>query len=342
VQGTDALRRGTWEWIALAGAIGLGLVAAAPASAQVVEGQQADPAGDQVITAPGAATALDLSGAAVRYDSSAGEVRITYRGTITVASHSRTTYDGVISQTSSASGCSVVARGDATFSGDTFDSSGGGNPRGTALLDVKDIGSIDGLVLLPLDGSVVFAFSSPLLQNLDYRCASALRAQWMDANPFMSADEVAPFDLSAVPGPAAGPGVASSRTAADSAVATGGPAPAPRRSLRPVTVVVSGGLTARVGPAQGGLLGLLGRGLVIPVDCSAGCEVRGRMFSAGALVAQASVTRPRGGRAVLRLRVDRGARWSLVHRASAPVTIAVTVSGGDGAGRTSVHRLLLR
>jgi hypothetical protein len=344
VQGTDALRRGTWKWTALVVAIGVALVAAAPASAQVVEGQQADPAGDQMITAPGAASALDLSGAAVRYDSSAGEVRITYRGAIRVAAHSRTTYDGVISQTSSPSGCAVVARGDVTFSGDTFDSSGGGDPRGTALLDVKDIGPLDGAVLLPSDGSVVFVFSSPLLQNLDFRCASALHAHWLDANPSLaSADEVAPFNLAAVTGPEVGTaatGGAGSTSAADSAVATGGPAPAPGRSLRTAIVVV-GGLTARVGPAHGGLRGLLGRGLAIPVDCSARCGVRGRMVSAGAVVARGSVVRLRGGRAVLRLRVDRSARWSLVHRASAPVTIAVTVSG-DGMARTSVHPLLLR
>ena len=208
---------------------------------------------------------------------------------------------------------------------------------------MKDIGPVDGVVLLPSDGSVVFVFSSPLLQNLDFRCASALRAQWLDANPSLeSADEVAPFNLPP-PGPEVGTAAdgAGSTSPADSAVATGGPAPAPGRSLRTAIVVV-GGLTARVGPAHGGLRGLLGRGLAIPVDCSARCEVRGRMVSAGAVVARGSVARLRGGRAVLRLRVDRRARWSLVHRASAPVRIAVTVSDGGGMARTSAHPLLLR
>ena len=200
-------------------------------------GQRADPAGDQVVAPAGAPSGLDLSGASVRYDSAAGELRITYRGTITVASHSRTAYDGVIAQTSSSGGCGATAAGDATFSGSTLDASGGGDPRGTAHLDLATGGAIDGVVQFPADGSVVFAFASPLLQNRAYRCASALRAQWMNSNPFTSVDEVAPFDLAVVPDPGtagAGAGAASTTNEAVSAVATGGPrerepAPPPAR-----------------------------------------------------------------------------------------------------------------
>jgi hypothetical protein len=345
VQGSVARRRGPRAWTALVVSIFLGLAAAAPASAQVVAGQRADPAGDQVTTPSGAPSGLDLSGAAVRYDSSAGELRITYRGTITVASHSRTTYDGVISQTSSpGAACGAAVAGDATFSGSTQDPSGG-NPEGTAHLDLTAAGPIDGVVLFPSDGSVVFAFSSPLLGNLGYRCASALHAQWTNSNPFTSVDEVAPFDLAVVPDPGiagAGPGPASATNEAASAVATGGPAPATASPLPPDTVFVSAGLTARVAATPGGLRGLLGRGLAVRVACSAGCEVRARVTTEGVVVARGSVTRRHGGLASLRLRIGDGARWRLAHRTAARVTIALTIADAAGANRTLLRRSLLR
>lgn len=345
VQGTAAHRWGPRGWTALVLSIGLALAAAAPASAEVVAGQRADAAGDEVVTPSGAHPGLDLSGASVRYDSASGEVRITYRGTITIGSHSRTTYDGVIARTSSPiTGCSAAVAGDATFSGSTFDSSGGGEPRGTARLDVIGTGPIDGVVLLPSDGSVVFVFGSPQLRNLSYRCASALRARWIDSTKAASADEVAPFDLPVVPepGPALpGGGVPSTANEADSAVATGGPATATASAPGPETVFVSAGLTARVAAARGGLRGLLGRGLTVPVTCSAGCEVRARLTAGGIVVARGAVARRHAGAARLRLRVDAGARRRLAHRASARLTMSLTVSDGDGAGRTLVRRLLL-
>jgi hypothetical protein len=346
VQGTDARRWGPRASTALVVSIGLALAAAAPASAQIVAGQRADPSGDEVVTPAGAHAGLDLSGASVRYDSASGEVRITYRGTITVGSHSRTTYDGVIAQTSSpVTGCSAAVAGDATFSGSTFDSSGGGDPRGTARLDVMGTGPIDGVVLLPSDGSVVFVFGSPQLQNLGYRCASALLAQWMDSTNAASADEVAPFDLPVVPEPGpggAGGGVTSAANEADSAVATGGPGPATATGHGPDTVFVSAGLTARVAPALGGLRGLLGRGLTVPVTCSARCDVRARVTARGIVVARGSVARLHAGVARLRLRASPGARWRLAHRAATRLTMSVTVSDGAGAARTLVRWLLLR
>ena len=117
-------------------------------------------------------------------------------------------------------------------------------------------------MLFPSDGSVVFAFSSPLLRNLGYRCASALHAQWTTSNPFTSVDQVAPFDLAVVPDPGtagAGPGPASATNEAASAVATGGPASATASPLPPDTVFVSAGLTARVAATREAF-----------ADCSAG------------------------------------------------------------------------
>jgi hypothetical protein len=332
-------------WTALAVSIGLALAAAAPASAQIVAGQRADPAGDEVVTPPGAHAGLDLSGAAVRYDSASGELRITYRGTITVASHSGTFYGGVVSQTSSPdAGCGVAVAGDATFSGRTFTASGGGSPEGITLLEVKDVASIDGVVEFPSDGSIVFVFASPLLRNLDYRCAGALHARWIDSTSATTDDEVAPFCVVAgcFDPPPVGPVAGISTSEADSAVATGGPAPVAGSALPPDTVFVSAGLTARVAAALGGLRGLLGRGLTIPVNCSAGCEVRARVTSQGIVVARGSAVRLRGGVARLRLSVDGSARWSLAHQTAARVTIAVTIVDGSGADRTLVRRSLLR
>jgi hypothetical protein len=345
VQGTDARRWAPRGWTALVVSLGLALAAAAPASAQVAEGRQADPAGDQVVTPAGAHAGLDLAGASVRYDSGAGELRLTYRGTITVGSHSRTTYDGVISQTSSpGAGCTVAAAGDATFSGSTFDSSGGGNPRGTGRLEVAGSGPVDGVVLLPPDGSVVFVFRSPIIQNLGYRCAGALHAMWMDATNATADDQVAPFCVVAgcFDTPSVVPVATTSTSEADSAVATGGAAAATGSRARPDTLFVSRGLTARVASVRGGLDGLLGRGLTIPVTCSSGCWVHARVSAGGIVVGRGSITCAGAGVASLRLRVDGDARWSLAHRTSARVTVALTVSDGDGAHRTLVRRLLLR
>ena len=111
---------------------------------------------------------------------------------------------------------------------------------------------------------------------------------------------------------------------------------------RPDTVFVSAGLTARVAAALGGLRGLLGRGLTVPVTCSAGCEVRARLTAGGIVIARGAVARRHAGAARLRLRVDAGARRRLAHRASARLTMSLTVSDGDGADRTLVRRLLLR
>jgi hypothetical protein len=71
-------------------------------------------------------------------------------------------------------------------------------------------------------------------------------------------------------------------------------------------------------------------------------QVRARVTTRGIVVARGSVARVDGGVARLRLRADAGARLRLAHRTAARLTMSLTVSDGDGAGRTLVRWLLLR
>ncbi len=73
---------------------------------------------------------------------------------------------------------------------------------------------------------------------------------------------------------------------------------------QPFVVSVAGGLRVRVARIRGGLRALRSGGVRVPITCSTGCEVSGRLLYRSRLVARGRVARLHGGKTVLALRTS--------------------------------------
>jgi len=111
----------------------------------------------------------------------------------------------------------------------------------------------------------------------------------------------------------------------------------------PTVVTVEGGLDVRVSGARGGLAALRTSALRIPLRCSEGCEVRGRLTRGGRTYARGEVSRLRAGQATLRLRATRSQRRALRRlRGATTFTLRLTFEDRQGERTVSTTRLRLR